>query len=317
MRSAPEPTPAAIGARQSARLQRWSSGASLAVAVLLMAAKATAWVATDSLSLLASVVDALVDILASLVTFLGVRFALRPADAGHRFGHGKAEALAALTQAMLLGGAAAFLLVEGIRRLIAPLGLHRLGLGLGVVALSTLATGVLVLFEGYVARRTQSQAIAADRAHHLSDVVANLAVLAALALTTWTGWPLFDPLFGLALAAFFAWTAAHIVGSALRTLLDHELPAAERQRIGALVRGHPSTRGMHDLRTRRAGRNRFIEFHLELDGGLSVQQAHTIADEIEQALVAALPGSDVIVHVEPAGIRDERLDDRIGDSGAP
>lgn len=315
MDKASDAADAQIGEAQSARLQRWSSGASLVLAIALMAAKAAAWMQTGSLSLLAAVVDALVDVLASLVTFFGVRFALQPADAGHRYGHGKAEALAALTQALLLAAAAFGLSVEGVRRLIAPQGLQQLELGLQVIAASTLLTGALVLFEGYVVRRTQSQAIAADRAHHLSDLVANLVVLAALLLTSWSGWSGFDPLFGLALAAFFAWTASGILRGALSTLLDHELPGAERMLIGRTVLSHPSARGLHDLRTRRAGRKRFIEFHLELDGGLSVQQAHAIADQIERMVIAALPSADVIVHVEPAGIQDERLDDRIGVGG--
>jgi ferrous-iron efflux pump FieF len=296
---------------RSRSLRRWSSNASLTVATLLAAAKILAWLATDSLSLLASVVDALVDIFASLVTFFGIRFSLQPPDAEHRFGHGKAESLAALTQAMLLVGAVAVLIVDGVQRLIVPLGLSQLNLGLGVIAGSTALTACLVLFESYVERRTQSQAVAADRAHHLSDIVANLAVLLALALTKWTGWQLFDPLFAIGIAAFFAWTAFGIARSALQALLDHELPTAERQQISRVVMTHSSARGLHDLRTRRSGPLRFIEFHLELDGGLSLQEAHTIADDIECSVKKALPLSEVIVHVEPGGIRDERLDDRI------
>jgi ferrous-iron efflux pump FieF len=299
------------------QLRRWSSYASLSVAVLLVIAKASAWFVTDSLSLLASLVDAVVDVTAALVTVLGVHYAARPADAMHRFGHGKAESLAALIQALLLAGAASVLIFDGLHRLITPQAVAQLNVGLGVIAGSTLLTALLVLFESYVTKRTRSHAIAADRSHHLSDVAANLAVLLALALTKLTGWPRFDPLFAIAIAIFFGWSAFRIARSAADTLLDHELSSEQRRRITQLVRAHPDARGMHDLRTRSSGLVQFIEFHLELDGALSVQDAHTIADAIECTLKCALPSSEVIVHMEPAGISDDRLDDRIESGSAP
>ncbi|SPE24097.1 Ferrous-iron efflux pump FieF [Burkholderiales bacterium] len=310
-----EPYPAAPAspapATQLDRLRRWSSYTSFLVAVLLAIAKISAWFATDSLSLLATVVDALVDIFASLVTVLGVRFAQRPADATHRFGHGKAESLAALIQALLLAGASGVLVVDGIRRIMAPPPLTHLSFGLNVIAGCTVVTVLLVIFESHVARRTQSQAIAADRSHHLSDVAANLAVLLALFLTRQTGWPHFDALFAMAIAGAFGWSAFVIARMATDTLLDRELSGEDRERISQLVLAHPSARGMHDLRTRSAGQHQFIEFHLELDSKLSVNEAHAIVDDIERSLKAALPYSEVIVHVEPENIDDERLDDRI------
>jgi ferrous-iron efflux pump FieF len=293
------------------RLRRWSSNASFAISALLVIAKGYVWLATDSLSLLASVVDAVVDVVAALVTALGVRFAMRPADAAHRFGHGKAESLAALTQAILLFGATGMLILDSVDRLIRPHAVDRIGLGLAVIAGSTLVTGALVFFENYVAMRTRSQAIAADRMHHLTDVAANLAALLALGLTRLTGWPFFDPLFAMGIAIFFGWTAIRIAHSAAQTLLDRELPEAQRQFIIRAVMAHSAARAVHDLRTRRAGAQRFIEFHLELDGSLSLLASHAIADEVEQALKIALPGSEIIVHVEPAGILDDRLDDRL------
>jgi ferrous-iron efflux pump FieF len=295
----------------TSRLRRWSSNASFTVAVLMVIAKGYVWLATDSLSLLACVIDAVVDVIASLVTLLGVRLALRPADTTHRFGHGKAESLAALTQAILLAGASAMLILDSIERLVRPQAVERIGLGLVVIAASTLVTAVLVVFESYVAKQTQSQAIAADRTHHFSDVAANLAVLLALVLTRQTGWPFFDPLFAIAIAAFFGWSAYGMARAAAQTLLDRELPDAQRQLIVQAIMEHAAARGVHDLRTRRSGLQQFIEFHLELDGSLSLLASHAIADEVERALKLALPGSEVIVHVEPAGIMDERLDDRL------
>lgn len=304
-----------MNATTEPQLRRWSSYVSFTVAVVLVTAKASAWFVTDSLSLLASLVDAVVDVTAAFVTVVGVHYAGRPADAMHRFGHGKAESLAALIQALLLAGAAGVLIIDGVQRLVTPQVVARLNLGLGVIAGSTLLTALLVLFESYVTKRTRSHAIAADRTHHLSDVAANLAVLLALALTAATGWQRFDPLFAIVIAIFFGWIAYRIARSAAHTLLDHELSDDDRRRIMQLVGAHPDARGMHDLRTRSSGVAQFIEFHLELDGDLSVHAAHTIADSIECVLKGALPAAEVIVHVEPAGIRDDRLDDRIISGG--
>ncbi len=305
-----------MNATNDSQLRHWASYASIVVAILLVIAKASAWLLTDSLSLLASLVDAVVDVTAALVTVLGVHYAARPADAMHRFGHGKAEALAALIQALLLAGAASVLIFEGLHRLIVPGVVAQLNLGLSVIVGSTLLTIFLVSLETYVMEQTQSQAITADRSHHLSDIVANLAVLLALGLTKLTGWSRFDPLFAIAIAILFGWSAYAIARRAADTLLDRELPSAERHRITQIVLAHSEVRGMHDLRTRSSSLQRFIEFHLELDGSLSVENAHAIADRVECALKSALPSSEVIIHVEPAGINDDRLDHRIESASA-
>ena len=293
------------------KLRRWSSYASFTVAIVLLMAKAAAWLATDSLSLLAALVDALVDAAAALVTLVGVHVASQPADAMHRYGHGKVESLAASFQALLLGGASTVLIFDGVHRLISPHVVTRLDVGLAVIGGTTAVTVLLVTFESYVVRRTQSHAIAADRTHHLADVAASLAVLLALALTRLTGWPHFDPLFAIGIALFFGLSAFRMARSAADTLLDHELPDALRRRIEQLVRSHPQVRGIHDLRTRSSGLVQFIEFHLELDGDLSVSASHAIVDTLEASLRGVLPAAEVIVHVEPAGICDARLDARI------
>jgi len=306
-----------MDAPTDSELRRWASYASLAVAVVLIIAKTSAWFATDSLSLLASLVDALIDVTAALATVFGVRYAARPADAMHRFGHGKAEAMAALIQGLLLAGASCVLVIDGLYRLITPPTVSQLNVGLGVVAGSTVLTALLVLFEGHVTKRSRSHAVAADRTHHLSDIAANVAVLLALALTKLTQWPRFDPLFAIAIAVFFGRSAYVIARTAANTLLDHELSSDDRQRIMQLVTTYPNARGMHDLRTRSSGLVQFIEFHLELDSDLSVQDAHGIANEIESAVKGAFPSSEVIIHMEPAGIKDDRLDDRIGSGAVP
>lgn len=298
-------------ASRNAALRRWASYASLTFAVVMLAVKAAAWLLTGSVALLTSLVDAAVDLLASTGTMIGVRYAQQPPDREHRFGHGKAEALAALLQAVFLAGAAVALVGEAIRRLVSPRPLTELEIGLAMVAISLAAVSALVCFQGYVVRRTESHAIAADRTHYSSDILVNLGVLAALGVTKLTGFDAADPLFGAAIALYMLWNASRIARNAAAVLLDRELPDEDRQRIKEVALAQTGARGLHDLRTRDAGDRRFAEFHLEVDGELTVEQAHRIADAVEQAVGAALPGAKVIVHQEPAGIHDERLDDRI------
>jgi ferrous-iron efflux pump FieF len=303
--------PAPAEASENAVLRRWASYASLGLAVVMVILKTAAWLLTGSVALLTSVVDAVVDLLASTATLVGVRYAQRPPDREHRFGHGKAESLAALLQAVFLAGAALALMGEGARRLLSPQPLAELEVGLAIVVVSLVAVSALVAFQTYVLRRTGSHAIAADRAHYTADILVNVAVLAALGVTKLTASTLADPLFGIGISFYMLWSAWKIAKEAAVVLLDQELPDADRQRIKDVVLAHKQARGLHDIRTRNAGDRRFVELHLEVDGHLSVDEAHRIADEVEHAVQCALPDTEVIVHQEPAGIHDERLDDRI------
>lgn len=298
-------------AKKADTLKRWASYASMAVALVLIVIRIAAWLVTDSLSLLTTVVDAVIDGVAALATGLGVHYAARPADMGHRYGHGKAEAIAALVQAMLLTGAASVLIFEGIIRLISPHPMFGLDLGLAIAVVSLVLTVLLVLGQGYVVKRIKSQAIAADRTHHVSDIFATLAVVVALGLARATGWPYVDPIFAIGIALFFGWSAWGIARDAMDTLLDRELSDATRQRIRDLVTSLPEIGGIHDLRTRSSGPHNFIEFHVELDAELSVRDAHAITDRVEAAVMSVFPHSDVIIHVEPVGIDDDRLDRRL------
>jgi len=297
---------------ENARLRRQATWASLAAAVLLLAVKLGGWLITGSVALLAAALDSIVDIGASLVTFLGVRYAERPADREHRYGHGKGEALAAFVQALFLVAAAFALAQQAIARLIDPQPLTDLEIGLGVVIGTLAVTSLLVAFQDYVVRRTGSTAIAADRAHYASDIQVNVALLLALGLTRWTGWTRFDALCGFGIAVYVVWSAWKVTRDALELLLDRELSREDRDRIRTVVLACPDVRGMHDLRTRNAGDRVFVEFHVEVDGRLTVERGHEIGDAAERAVEALFPGgAEVLAHLEPAGIEDERLDSRV------
>ncbi|AWU93339.1 cation diffusion facilitator family transporter [Azospirillum ramasamyi] len=298
-------------AARADRLRRRATYASVTVAATLIAAKLAAYLLTDSVSILSSLIDSSTDLMASLVTLLAVRQALRPADADHRYGHGKAEALAALAQAAFIAGSAVLLSVEAVRRILRPEPIAEGTVGVAVMLLSIVLTGALITFQRRVHVATGSVAIGADRLHYAGDLLMNSAVIVAILLTQATGLTIVDPLFGFGIALFLLNGARGVARDALDVLMDRELGQEERDRIVALARAEPGVRGLHDLRTRNAGIGCFIELHLELDGSLTLTAAHEIADRVERRLREAFDHAEVIVHQEPAGLADDRLDNRI------
>jgi ferrous-iron efflux pump FieF len=293
------------------RLNDLAAIASIGVAAVLIGAKLAIWIATGSVAILGSLVDSGMDALASVVTLISIRQAAQPPDRAHRYGHGKAEAIGAFVQAGFVLGSAFFLANEAVRRLLGPQPLEQSGLGVAVLLLACVLTAALLGFQRYVVRRTGSIAIRADSLHYRSDLLMNLAVIVILVLTEATGSMLVDPLFGLTLVLVLLFSAVAVARRALDMLMDRELPAAQRASIRTLALQHPRAHDVHDLRTRRAGSDVFIELHLELDGELSLEQAHAITHEVEARIRAAFPSADIIVHQEPAGLADERLDTQI------
>lgn len=271
---------------------------STSVATLLLLVKIVAWWKTGAVSLLASVVDSLLDIAASLTNLLVIRYSLQPADEEHRFGHGKAESLAALAQSMFISGSAFFLLLQGGERLINPQPMTDPGLGMGVTVFALLVTLALLAFQRQVVRRTGSQAIKADMLHYQSDLLMNGAILLAIGLSWW-GIGMADALFAVGIGCYILISAVVMGYHAVQSLLDQALPEEERAQILARVRSTPGVRGVHQLRTRRAGPTRFIQLHLELDDNLPLVDAHRIADGVEHDLMALFPGADVIIHQDP------------------
>ncbi len=293
------------------RLRRLATYASVSVGSTLVVAKLVAWLITDSVTLLSSMLDSMVDVAASLITLVCVRAALRPADHTHRFGHGKAEPLGALAQAAFIGGSGVLVVIQAIGRLIEPAPVVDAGVGYAVMALSIVLTLALVLFQRHAVRVTGSLAIAADKLHYAGDLLTNLAVVATLVAVSQTGWLWLDPLVALGIAGYLLWNALVVGRDAYNVLMDRELPQADRERISAIVRHDRRVRGMHDLRTRSSSTTRFIELHLELDGGMTLREAHVIADAVEEALAREFPATEILVHQEPAGLEDARLDRRL------
>ncbi|MCS6653317.1 CDF family cation-efflux transporter FieF [Klebsiella pneumoniae] len=279
------------------RLVSRAAIAATAMASALLLIKIFAWWYTGSVSILAALVDSLVDIAASLTNLLVVRYSLQPADEEHTFGHGKAESLAALAQSMFISGSALFLFLTGIQHLVRPEPLQAAGVGVVV----TLIALVSVTFQRWVVRKTQSQAVRADMLHYQSDVMMNGAILVALGLS-WYGWHRADALFALGIGIYILYSALRMGYEAVQSLLDRALPDEERQDIITIVTAWPGIRGAHDLRTRQSGPTRFIQIHLEMEDNLPLVQAHVIADQVEQAILRRFPGSDVIIHQDPSSV---------------
>ena len=287
-------------------LMRRATYASLSVAGLLVTVKLAAWVETNSVSLLSSLIDSLLDGAASLANLVAVRQALVPPDREHRFGHGKAEPLASLGQAAFIAGSAVLLLIEAIQHLIHPQPITNTKAGLAVMVFAVVVTLLLVLYQRSVVKRTGSLVVSVDAFHYRADLVLNLSVIVALLLTVEFGYVLIDPIFGGAIAVWIIWGAWQVADRAVVQLMDRELPDAERERIRAIVLAHPEVRAVHDLKTRAAGPISFIQIHLEMDGNLPLTQAHRIADEVEASILAIYPRSEVIIHQDPAGINEPR-----------
>jgi ferrous-iron efflux pump FieF len=268
--------------------------------------KAAAWLATDSVAMLSSLIDSLTDVGASLVLLLAVHHAVQPADREHRFGHGKAEALASLAQAAFISGSGLFLLLQAADRLVIPQPVQRLGWGLAVMAISIVLTGALVLYERRIAKRSSSLAIKADAIHFQADLLSNLAVVAALLLSTRFDWPYADPLAALGIVVYMIRGAVGIARQALDDLMDHELPEEDRQKIRGIALAVPGVLSVHDLRTRRSGPDRFIQVHLELPKTLSLMEAHEISEQVMYKVEAAFPNSEVLIHQDPEGVEERR-----------
>lgn len=297
--------------KKALNLKRWASAASLGVAIILVAVKFVAFLRTDSVSLLSSLMDSSFDGVASFVTMLSIIHAATPADEEHRFGHGKVEALSALGQALFIFGAAGFLIFESIRRFFAPMPVHDADVGIYVMTISIVLTALLIAFQWYVIRKTKSIAISADHLHYKGDLIMNLSVFVALALSYYSPWPYYDPMFATIIAVVLLWGSYSITKESFDILMDKELPPADRDKIMALVKAHKDVAAVHDLRTRNTGERIFIEFHMEVDGGLTLNRAHAITEEVERSLYDAFPKSEVLIHQEPAGIDDHRLDNII------
>ena len=289
---------------QARRLMRRATTFAVAAAALMIAGKLGAWLATDSVSLLSALADSVMDVLASLINLLAVRHALVPADREHRFGHGKAEPLAGLGQAVFITASAIFLVVEAIGRILKPEPIEQAPIGMGVMVFAILVTAALVTYQRRVVRLTGSTAIKADSLHYATDILVDVGVIVALVLAMTLGWELADPIIALVIAGVIVHAAYRVVRGAIEQLMDREFPDEDRERIRKIALEHPEVRDCHDLRTRRSGIDSFIQVHIEMDRSLTLLRAHEISDDVEARIREAFPHAEVLIHADPEGLEE-------------
>lgn len=274
------------------------------MAVALIGLKTWAAVQTSSMAMLGSLADSGLDLLASVVVLLGVRIAAVPADTDHRFGHGKAEALAALVQVILISISALFIGFRSIQRLLAGAPTQEAELGIAVSLIAIVFTFALISYQRYVVRRTGSIAISTDRLHYASDLMLNGSVIVALVLDQFAGLTGADALFGLLIALWLIWGAWKSSSHALDQLMDREWPEEQREAFLGACRDYPELAGIHDLRTRTSGTHHFAQFHVWVPGDWSVREAHDRLDRVEERLQKQFPGTEILIHVDPEGQTD-------------
>ncbi|MDE2340246.1 MAG: cation diffusion facilitator family transporter [Alphaproteobacteria bacterium] len=274
--------------------------ASASMALVLLAMKTFAVYRTGSVAMLGSLADTGLDVLTSLITLFGVHFAAQPADGNHRYGHGKAEALVALFQVIVIVGSgisigwmAILHLLEGGAQTANP------EYGIGVSAVAIVMTLALVLYQRSVVRRTGSVAIHADNVHYQADLMINIAVVIAIIIDQYLGWHRADPLFGLLIAVWLIYGAATASLRAFHELMDHEWPEADREAFIRVAEQHAEIQGIHDVRTRTSGATRFIQFNVWADPDKTLREVHDVMDEVESRLMRAFPDTEVMIHPEP------------------
>lgn len=284
-----------------AGLAQRAAVASVATACFLLTLKTYAAAVTGSVAMLGSLADTGLDLVASLVTLWGVRIAATPADEDHRFGHGKAEALAALFQVALISLSAAGIGWRAVTRLMRGGETAHAEYGIAVSIVALAATGLLIAYQRRILARTGSVAIRADNVHYQSDLLLNGSVIAALALDQYLGIGGADPLFGVAIALWLGWGAWRSAATAIDQLMDKEWPETKRQHFLAVAARHPELRGIHDLRTRTSGAHDFVQFHVDVAPDMTVAEAHRVMDEVEARLASDFPGVEILIHPDPQG----------------
>lgn len=297
--------------QRQGRLMKAGAFASVTVAVILIAAKTWAVLATGSVSLLGSLADSALDLIASVVTLIAIVASLIPPDEEHRFGHGKAEAIAGLFQTSVIFGSSVFLTWRAVSRVLEPAEIEQGMAGIVVSVFAMVLTLALVIFQKRVIRETGSVAISADRLHYVGDFMVNGAVIVALVLATQFGILIADGVFGLGIALYIAFNAWQIAKNSIDILMDREFPTEEREKIFNLVMGSPHVKGLHELKTRRSGLTSFIQMHISLDPDLPLKEAHAIADEVEATVGEAFPNAEIIIHTDPLGLEPGETADEL------
>jgi cation diffusion facilitator family transporter len=285
------------------RLIKIASYASVTTAVVIMLAKSYAWLATESQSILASLIDSLLDISSSAINLIAIRFSLLPADDNHRFGHEKFQDLAIFSQSMFFFASCLFTLFSSSKALFSGPELVNLELGTNIMYFCVFLTFVLVCFQSYVVSKTKSKIISADKLHYFSDFITNIAVIISIYLSA-TFWYI-DALAGIGISLYVMYASYRLFREAIRNLADEEFPQTEKDKILSIISNYHQAKGVHELKTRYAASKPFIQFHLELDGNITLYKAHEMADKLMKDLLEEFPEAEITIHQDPAGLEQD------------
>lgn len=281
------------------------------LSVTLILVKLFAFIKSGSLAVFSSLIDSVTDLFASTVSFLAVYFSSKPASINHRYGFGKTEALSALLQALFVGASGLFVIVDGIKRLINPVEINQIDIAIYIMVFSIISTLFLVLFQTYVAKKTNSLAIKADRAHYVVDFLTNSTVIISLICVHFFGFYLFDVIAGLFISVYLLYNAYSLAKESIDLITDRELSNDIRENIKHIVLETDGVLGMHDFRSRSLGDIYFVELHLELDGNISLYSAHDLTNIVEKKITESYPNSQILIHQDPYGVNEERIDHKL------
>ena len=275
------------------------------MALFLVALKTWAAWNTGSAAMLGSLADSALDLVASMVTFFGVMIAAQPADKDHRFGHGKAEAIAAMIQVVLIALSAFGILLRSVEQWVEGSRVQAPEEGIGVSLVAIAVTLILLAWQRFVVARTNSVAIKTDHVHYQSDLLLNIAVIAALSLDAYGGIAGADPVFGIGIALWLVYHAWEAGREAIDHLMDREWPEEKRRKFVELAARHDELANLHDLRTRTSGSRDFVQFHVDMPGSMTVARSHDIIERVERDLMEHFPNMDLLIHIDPKGHVDE------------
>lgn len=277
----------------------------------LILVKLFAFIKSGSLAVFSSLVDSVTDLLASLVSFLAVYFSSKPASVNHRYGYGKTEALSALLQALFVGASGLFVIIDGIKRLINPVEITQINTAIFIMIFSIVSTLFLVLFQTYVAKKTNSLAIKADRAHYTVDFLTNSTVIISLICVHFFGFYFFDVIAALFISIYLLYNAYSLAKESIDLITDRELSGEIRKNIEQIVLETKGVFGMHDFRSRSLGDVYYIELHLEMEGSIPLSVAHDLTNIVEQKIINIYPNSQILIHQDPYGVKEDRIDHQI------
>ena len=280
-------------------LMKWASFASVSTALFLVLLKMGAYLITGSMALLSSLLDSAQDMLTSLVNLFAIKHAIEPADAHHRFGHGKAQALGSLGQSVIIALAGLFLISESVDRFLNPRPIHSLSLGVWASVFAIFLTILLVLFQNYVIKKTNSLSLRADRAHYTGDILMNVGVIVSMFFAYFLHWDWVDALFGVGVGFYLLSQVWHLSRESCSMLMDTEIPQPLKRQIKEITLSFKPVLELTQLKTRYSGNRIFIQFAIYLEDSLSLKQAHDLIDEIEAALQSKIPEAEIMIHPEP------------------